>query len=395
MTDMKAQPVLVVGGGMVGAALALDLGRQNVPVRLLEAKPPAPIDANEPPRLRVSALNRRSIDYLQNIGAWEALNPARLADFDSLSAWDISGNGRLEFSANEVGLERLGTFIENEHLQGALLTKAGEQTTVQLEAPAPSLTVQCEEYDLVVAADGAQSPLREQAGIGVWTGDYGQHAVVATVLTDPPAARKTWQRFTPDGPQALLPLAQGAASLVWYVSATKAQELLDLTEADFIAAFETAFPPELGRIDVLYGRGAFPIRRLHAKRYWQDNLVLVGDSAHVIHPLAGQGVNLGLRDAQALAEQIIKARDAGLPLSHPSALAAYEQARRPDNQLMQSLMTGFHIGFTASLGPLAPVRSWGLSLAGRGGWLKRAVLRYALNGRTDDHHQVDRHTPTQ
>ena len=392
---MKAQPVLIVGGGMVGAALALDLGRHQVPVRLLEAKPPAPIDANEPPRLRVSALNRRSIDYLQTIGAWEALNPQRLADFDSLSAWDISGDGRLEFSAEELGLERLGTFIENEHLQGALLAIAAEQKTVQLEAPAPSLTVQWDQYDLVVAADGAGSPLREKAGIGVWSGDYGQHAVVATVLTDPPAARATWQRFTPEGPQALLPLVQGAASLVWYVGPTKAEELLAQSDADFIAAFETAFPPELGRISTLYGRGAFPIRRLHAKRYWQDNLVLVGDSAHVIHPLAGQGVNLGLRDARALAEQIIKARDAGLPLSHPSMLAAYEQARRPDNQLMQSIMTGFHVGFTASLGPFSPLRSWGLSLAGHGGWLKRAVLRYALDGRTNDHHQVDGHTPTE
>lgn len=378
MGNMKAQQVLIVGGGMVGSALAVDLGRQGVPVRLLEARPPAPIDASEPPRLRVSALNRRSIEYLQALGCWEALNPARLADFDALSTWDISGEGRLEFSADEVGLERLGTFVENEHLQTALLTKAAEQLSVELGEGQSEPT-------LIVAADGARSPLREAAGIGVWEGDYDQHAVVATVLPDPPAARMTWQRFTPEGPQALLPLAQGAASLVWYVSPAKAKSLLELDEAEFIAAFETAFPPELGRIEKLYGRGSFPIRRLHAKRYWAGNLVLVGDAAHVIHPLAGQGVNLGLRDAQALAEGIVKARDAGLPLSHPSTLAAYEQARRPDNHLMQSIMTGFHIGFTTPLGPLAPLRSWGLGLAGRGGWLKRAVLRYALNGRTGNH----------
>lgn len=383
MRGMRAQQVLIVGGGMVGSALALDLGRHGVSVQLLEAKPPAPLRKEEPPRLRVSALNRLSIEYLQRLGAWEALNADRLADFDSLCTWDISGNGRLEFSAEEVGLERLGTFIENDHLQAALLSQAAAEATVELASPADLPPAETEQFDagLVVAADGAASPLRKQAGIGVWEGDYGQHAVVATVLPDPPASRTTWQRFTPEGPQALLPLAGGAASLVWYVSPTKAHELLALPDAAFIAAIETAFPPELGHISVLYGRGAFPIRRLHARRYWQGNLVLVGDAAHVIHPLAGQGVNLGLRDAKVLAEKIVEAREAGLPLSHPSTLAAYEQARRPDNQLMQSVMTGFHLGFTTPLGPLAPLRSWGLSLAAHGGWLKRAVLRYALDGR--------------
>ncbi len=392
---MKPSDILIVGGGMVGAALAVDLGRRGIPVRVLEAHPPSWPEASEPPRLRVSALNRRSIAYLEEIGAWPLLDQTRIADFNQVMTWDISGDGRLSFTADELGLDRLGVFVENQHLQAALLKAAAGLDPVQLDAPAPELEIApgadgprltlagegVLEPELIVAADGAMSPLREAAGIGVWEGDYQQHAVVASVMPRPAAQATTWQRFTPEGPQALLPLAGGAASLVWYVKPEKAQALLALDEKAFIHAVEDAFPSDLGLIDTLYGRGSFPIRRRHARSYWKGNLVLVGDSAHAIHPLAGQGVNLGLRDAKDLAARIAAAHRVALPPAHPPLLAAYERARRPDNQLMQSTMSLFHWGFTAPLGPLAPVRSLGLRLAGHGGWAKRRVLRYALEGR--------------
>ena len=392
---MEGNRVLVVGGGMVGAALAVDLGRRGIPVRLLESRPPVRPAGEEPPRLRVSALNRRSIEYLEAIGAWPSLDSDRLADFDEVMTWDIAGGGRLHFTADELGLDRLGLFLENDHLQAALLETAATLSAVQLDAPAGALDVQPGpdgprlylegegqlDPALTVAADGAGSPLRDTAGISVWEGDYGQHAVVASIRPRPAAGRQTWQRFTPEGPQALLPLANGNASLVWYVRPARARELLAMAESDFIRAVEAAFPSELGLIDTLYARGSFPIRRLHARHYWRGNVVLVGDSAHVIHPLAGQGVNLGLRDARVLAVQIAEAHRRALPLAHPPLLAAYERARRPDNQLMQSTMTAFHVGFTAPIGPLAPLRSWGMQLADHGGWIKRRVLRYALEGR--------------
>ena len=392
---MEGNRVVVVGGGMVGAALAVDLGRRGIPVRVLEARPPSRPAGAEPPRLRVSALNRRSIDYLEAIGAWPALDPRRLADFDEVMTWDAGGGGRLRFSAEELGLERLGVFVENDHLQAALLETAADLPAVRLDAPAAELTIEpgangprlhlAGEGDLepalAVAADGAASRLRDSAGITVREGDYGQHAVVASVRPRPAAGRQTWQRFTPEGPQALLPLADGNASLVWYVRPARARELLAMTEADFIAAVEACFPADLGLIDRLHGRAGFPIRRLHAHRYWRGNVVLVGDSAHVIHPLAGQGVNLGLRDARALAGQIGEATRRALPLAHPPLLGAYERARRADNQLMQSIMSAFHVGFTAPVGPLAGVRGLGLQIADHGGWLKRRVLRYALDGR--------------
>ncbi|KAF0282748.1 FAD-dependent monooxygenase [Spiribacter roseus] len=245
---MNSNDVLVVGGGMVGAAVAVDLGRRGIPVRLLEARPATRPTADEPPRLRVSALNGRSIEYLQSLGAWPALDQARVATFDELATWDISAPGRLAFSADELGLDRLGVFVENDHLQAALLETAAGLESVRLDVPAPTLDVQpgtdgprlflegegALTPALTVAADGAGSRLRDAAGIGVWEGDYHQHAVVATVQPNPPAGTRTWQRFTPDGPQALLPLAGGAASLVWYVSPSKARLLTAMSEADFV-----------------------------------------------------------------------------------------------------------------------------------------------------------------
>lgn len=392
---MDGRRVVIVGGGMVGGALAADLGRRGIPTRVLESTPPIRPKDNEPPRLRVAALNRRSIDYLEALGAWQALRVERLANFDQLSTWDSAGGGRLRFSAQDIGLERLGVFVENEHLQAALVETAQQHACVQIDAPAAELSIESGasglalslagegrlDPALVVAADGAQSRVREAAGITVRAGDYHQHAVVATVTPSPPAAQHTWQRFTPEGPQALLPLANGAASLVWYVSPDKAQSLLALPENEFISAFEAAFPSDLGAIASLHGRGGFAIRWLHAKRYWRDNVALVGDSAHVIHPLAGQGVNLGLRDAEALAQGIAKAYEQGLPLSHGRMLVDYERSRRLDNQRMQLIMSAFHKGFTAPLGPLALARGWGLAIAQHGGWVKRRVLRYALDGR--------------
>lgn len=350
---MDEEPIVVVGGGMVGGALARDLGRRGMPVRVLESSPPAPMAAGEAPRVRVSALSRRALDYLEALGVRERLDPVRLAPFDRVETWDAGGGGRLAFSAAELGLDCLGCFVENDHLQRVLLDSLAELPSVRLDAPAAELDIR---------------------------GDYRQHAVVATVRLDPPAATTTWQRFTPEGPQALLPLPGGLASLVWYVDPPHARELLARAAEGFARAAEAAFPAELGRITEVLARSSFPISRLHAARYWAAGTVLVGDAAHVIHPLAGQGVNLGLRDAEALAARLASAGERGLPPDHPPTLAAYEHDRRGDNLLMQQVMNALHYGFTTGLGPLRRLRGLGLCVADRAGPVKRRVLAYAVSG---------------
>lgn len=391
--DMEA--IVIVGGGMVGAALARDLGQRGLAVRVLEAQPPAPVAAGEPPRLRVSALNRRSLDYLERLGVRDRLDPGRLASFDRVETWDAAGGGRLVFDAGEIGLDAFGCFLENDHLQASLLASLEGTPGVTVEAPAPELTLTADENGprlsiagrgavqptLLVAADGARSRVREAAGIGVSRGDYRQHAVVATVRLDPPAGTVTWQRFTPEGPQALLPLAGGLASLVWYVDPPHARELMGREPESLARTVEAAFPPALGRITEVLATGSFPITRLHANRYWAAGTVLVGDSAHVIHPLAGQGVNLGLRDAEALARRLAEAAARGLPPDHPPTLLAYERERRRDNLLMQQTMSALHYGFTSGLGPLRRLRGLGLRAANAAGPLKRRVLAYAVSGR--------------
>lgn len=391
---MDEEPIVVVGGGMVGGALARDLGRRGMPVRVLESSPPAPMAAGEAPRVRVSALSRRALDYLEALGVRERLDPVRLAPFDRVETWDAGGGGRLAFSAAELGLDCLGCFVENDHLQRVLLDSLAELPSVRLDAPAAELDIRGDGNGprltlagggalhpaLVVAADGAQSRVRAAAGIGVSRGDYRQHAVVATVRLDPPAATTTWQRFTPEGPQALLPLPGGLASLVWYVDPPHARELLARAAEGFARAAEAAFPAELGRITEVLARSSFPISRLHAARYWAAGTVLVGDAAHVIHPLAGQGVNLGLRDAEALAARLASAGERGLPPDHPPTLAAYEHDRRGDNLLMQQVMNALHYGFTTGLGPLRRLRGLGLCVADRAGPVKRRVLAYAVSG---------------
>lgn len=392
---MAAEPIVIVGGGMVGAALARDLGQRGLAVRVLEAQPPQPLTPGEPPRLRVSALNRRSLAYLERLGAYERLDPARLAPFDRVETWDIGAPPRLAFSAADIGEESFGCFVENDHLQAALLGSLEDQPGVRLQAPAPALAITPGANGpvlaiegegelaapLVVAADGARSRVREAAGIAVSRGDYRQHAVVATVRLDPPAGMTTWQRFTREGPQALLPLAGGLASLVWYVDPPHARELTGLGSEAFARTVEAAFPPQLGHITEVLAAGSFPITRLHAHRYWSAGTVLVGDAAHVIHPLAGQGVNLGLRDAEALAARLGQAAARGLPPDHPPTLLAYERDRRGDNLLMQQVMSALHYGFTRRLGPLNRLRGYGLAAAEHAGPLKRRVLAYAVSGR--------------
>jgi len=388
---------VIVGGGMVGAALAADLGQRGWRVGLVEARPPRPIEPDSAYRLRVSALNRRATAYLDRLGAWHRISATRACPYDRLSVWDGPGRARLTFRAEEFhdGARYLGHIVENELVQGALWAALDAcPGVVRYETPcssrlAPSPFGACLDLDdgrrlhgdLIVAADGAHSRLRQAAGIPLQVHDYRQSAVVVQARTRTPQQQSiTWQRFTAEGPQAFLPLAGPRASLVWYTTPDRARHLADLPAEQLREALEAAFPAELGGLEAVEQRASFPIRAQHAYAYAGPGLVLVGDAAHTIHPLAGQGVNLGFRDAEALGRLLAEAANRGQPPDDPTVLSAYARERRRDNQLMQSSMTAIRAGFEDQRWPLPALRQCGLRLAQHAGPAKRLALRYACEG---------------
>ncbi|ERS91055.1 MULTISPECIES: FAD-dependent monooxygenase [unclassified Halomonas] len=383
---------IIVGGGMVGAAVAAALGQAGLRVAVVEGgPPPAAIPPEAPFDLRVSSLNLASRRLLEEVGAWAFIPEARRCPFRHIEASDAAEKRHIRFSAEALELPDFGHFVENRVIRQALWRR--------LES-IPGVTRLCHvrpvawlpgghhsllELDdgrmlaarLVVGADGAGSHTRELAGIATRDEEYGQRALIINVRTRLPQQDVSWQRFTPAGPQAMLPLPGHHASLVWYdgAEATLAREALD--DEALRLAIEHEFPARLGGVEAVLGRASFPIRRRHAERYVRSRLALVGDAAHVIHPLAGQGLNLGLQDAEALSRRVIAAFHAGRDPGERAVLAGYARERRPQTLAMIAAMETFHHVFTGAA-PLRHAGAAGLALAERLEGAKRAVMRHAL-----------------
>jgi 2-octaprenylphenol hydroxylase len=378
--------VLVVGAGMVGGALACALAGQGRRVALVESQPPAalPTDGFD---LRVSALTRASEALLGRIGVWPGMAQRRVSPFREMYVWDAGSNGAIRFDAAEIGEPHLGHIVENRVTVAALEERIARLHQVDWHRPCRPLrlvfgpsAVRLDlggvelEAELVVAADGAASRVRELAGIPCPVMDYGQQGLVATVRTERAHRETAWQRFLPGGPLAFLPLVQGHSSIVWSVPPEQARELLALSDEQFCAVLTDAFEARLGRVEWVGPRAAFPLRRQHAQQYVQPRLALVGDAAHTIHPLAGQGVNLGLLDAAALAQVLDGLPDAG----DLRALRRYERWRRGHNLAVQALMDGFKWLFGVQGGAARVARGLGLAAADRAGPVKRMLMRQAM-----------------
>lgn len=394
--------VLVVGGGMVGSALACALGGHGLAVALIEAEPVAPLAAGEPVAARVSAISVASQRIFANLGAWPAIaalpdvdgGPAqpRVCAYTDMEVWDASGPGLIHFEAAGLGEPALGWIVENRVIQSALLERARALDELDVYAGVSvagyedgrnALGVRLGDgrrlaARLLVAADGAQSPLRAWAGIDTAGWGYEQQAVVCLVRTAQPHAHTCWQRFLPGGPLAFLPMFDGQCSIVWSAGRQQARQLLTLDDAAFAQALGEAIDHRLGAIVSVGPRAAFPLRLQHAQHYVQPRLALVGDAAHVVHPLAGQGVNLGLLDAAALAELVLAQHAAGRDPGGIVGLRRYERARKGDNLLMQAAMDGFKRLFGSRLGPVVFARNAGLLATNAFGPLKHGFARRAL-----------------
>ncbi|MEW5973215.1 MAG: UbiH/UbiF/VisC/COQ6 family ubiquinone biosynthesis hydroxylase [Pseudomonadota bacterium] len=389
--------ILIVGGGMVGTALACALGRAGLDVRVVEAQAPQPFDPEQPLDLRVSALSLASQNLLEAVDAWRHVLAMRAVPFRRMRVWDREGPGETHFDSRDIGEPALGHIVENRLIQLALWQAAEGLDTVHWHCPArlEDLRIEAEEVvarlsdgaivhaRLVVGADGARSRLRELAHIGLTSWDYDVEALVATVRTVAPQQDITWQRFTPSGPQALLPLPGPHASLVWYTAPDEVARLKALDEDAFLDELLRTFPHELGGIEALLERGSFQLTRRHAQVYAKPRLVLAGDAAHTIHPLAGQGVNLGFMDAAALAETLLEARARNEDIGALHVLQRYERQRRGENLLMQTAMDAFHHLFKPARGPLPWLRGLALRVANDLSPLRRLLTRRAT-GRAGD-----------
>ena len=384
--------IVIIGGGCVGGTLACALAEAGLHVAVVEAREAAadwPVDSVD---LRVFAITRASERIFRSIGCWDAIERGGVSPFRDMHVWDAGGAGEIHFDCAELGEPTLGYIIEQRVIQAAL--NARMQGLPMLERLCPAELTGFERLEdgvrisladgrvlqsaLLVGADGAESRVRGLAGIAVEARPYRQDAIVAVVTTELPHGETAWQRFLPGGPLAFLPLRDGRSSIVWSTSPQRAAELVALDEAAFLERLSESFDHRLGRVVAVEERMRFPLQRLHAAHYVAERLALIGDAAHVIHPLAGQGVNLGLLDAATLAEVILDTRQAGRDIGRLGNLRRYERWRRGDNQRMQLAMDGFKTLFGQTAAPLRLLRNAGLSLVDRSGPLKQTLARHAM-----------------
>ena len=385
-----ALDIAVVGGGMVGAAAALALAKAGFSTALLEAREPTPWQAGDEVDLRVVGLAPSSIELLDGLGVWTSIRDARSSAYAHMHVWDSESGAAIDFAAADDGRDLLGHIVENNLVQWTLwqaLEAAGVRRLCPsavhgFEAREDHVRLQLDNGEtlsaaLLVAADGSSSPLRQLAGIGTRGRDYAQRAVVAHVHTERPHENTAWQRFLPDGPLALLPLADGRSSLVWSLPEEQAQHVLALDDAAFSDALGVASDFRLGRVTGTTPRASFPLKLQLAERYQAERFVLLGDAAHAVHPLAGQGVNLGLRDVAELRDTLLAARAAGRDIGAAHVLRRYARRRRSADTLDALGFDALARVYAWQSSPLVAARGAGVRLLDRLTPLKRLLSGHA------------------
>jgi 2-octaprenylphenol hydroxylase len=394
--------VVIIGAGIAGSALALALSGQGFSIAVVEAQPLERPGLPQERELqsfdsRVSALTPKSIALLKRLGAWEEVAAYRYCPYRHMTVWDADGTGRIEFDSAELDVPALGHIVENRAIVHSLLGRLNSLPEVSCLSPCRLESCDRQEVgamslhlddgtelkaELVVGADGALSRVREMMGFQTREWNYGHRAIVATVQVAQPHRDTAWQRFLPSGPLAFLPLpgADDAhfCSIVWSVEEGLAEELLALEDDAFCTALDRAFEGNLGGVVGSSPRFAFPLRQRHAVDYVQPGVALVADAAHTIHPLAGQGINLGLQDVGALAEELISARARGISPGQPGVLARYQRRRKGENLLMMGAMEGFKRLFEQEALPIRWLRNAGMRGVGQLAPLKQRLMRHAM-----------------
>ncbi len=394
MTQRIAEQVdvLVVGGGMVGLAFACALKDSGLHIVVIERGEP-PVFESLGMDCRVSAIVLGNQQILKGLGVWEHLQHDAEA-MRSMKIWDNQNPGGIRFDVDEIATggsipDVLGYLVQNSHLQQALKKTLLAYDNVEMLCPATIKTVewlndavyiQLEDghalsAPLIVGADGGRSWLREQADIGVYARDYKQQGIVANVRPMLPHHGTAFQRFTASGPLAVLPMNDGLCSIVWSQFNDDAERLMGLDDIGFLEELNLTFGPVLGRIEEVGERAAFALKAQLAMHVVRPRLALIGDAAHTIHPLAGLGVNLGLRDAMVLAQEIVDAKKYGEDWGELSVLKRYMRLRMPDILSVMGSMEGLHRIFTSQFPGLPTLRGLGMKAIGNAGVIKSLLMK--------------------
>lgn len=389
---MQSVDIAIVGGGMVGLALAAAFKDTELRIAVIESRAPES-EINDFPDVRVSALSRSSETVLRNLGAWQGIIQRRAAPYQAMEVWEQDSFARIEFEAQQLAQPDLGHIVENRVIQLALLEQVKQQSNVTLFMPEKCASMAIGESEawltlesgqaltakLVVGADGANSWVRKQQDIPLTHWDYGHSAIVANIRTKEDHERVARQIFTPQGPLAFLPLGEeNLSSIVWSTDPSRAERLVSMSSGEFNKALTAEFDNRLGLCKVEGERFAFPLKMRYARDFVAERVALVGDAAHTIHPLAGQGVNLGLLDAASLAQEVLQLWQAGEDIGSKRNLRSYERWRKSEAAKMIAAMQGFKDLFEGSNPAKKLIRGIGMKLAGQLPGAKDEIMQRAL-----------------
>jgi len=391
--------IVVVGGGVTGLMAATLLAKspqsRALEISVLDAASRPVFSPDDEVALRVSAISTGTAALFESVDAWDYAAATRVSPYSSMRVWDESDSpesaGALRFGADEFAIQQLGFIVENVLLQDVLLYQLDRtDAALKFDAPLRALHRKARCYqvelesgeiltaDLIVGADGARSFVRSAVGIEASEWPYEQTAFVTHLQPEKPHAATAWQRFLRDGPLGILPLNDGRVSVVWSTTPARAQAALSASDDDLGAWLSDASDYVLGRLKVAGPRGAFPLLARHATHYVLPNLALIGDAAHAIHPLAGQGANLGLQDAAELAARITEAVENGLHPGDRPVLRRYERARKGANATMLHFMTGLNSLFATDSKLVGEIRSVGMRAFNRSGPIRERAVKVAL-----------------
>ncbi len=393
--------VVICGGGMIGSAMAARLARLGLSIAIIESQWPKEFSINQDFDLRVSAISPQSKYLLEQCGAWAVLKTMRLCSYQRMRVWELVGLGDLTFTATDVDSDTLGYIVENRLLQLSIWHSLKQWPNVKIICPATPIQMNRLENrywitldnqrqlcaKLLIGADGSESVVRQSGGIGVYSSQYEQACLVATVATEFGQQDITWQRFTSTGPQAFLPLPGHYGSVVWYHQAERIRQMASWSNQQLETAIRAAFPTELGSFSVL-NKGHFRLKRQHAQSYIGDGLALIGDAAHMINPLAGQGVNLGFQDIDCLGRLIQAALQQQRPWYEQQVLRQYSRQRRLTNGLMMTIMDFFYHTFSNQRTSLKWMRN-GILAGAAMPVVRRHVIRYAIGQTTAVQHLLN------